>query len=261
MPSAKFRFYAELNDFLPYKQRFEDVKIAFCGRQTVKHLIESIGVPHTEVDLVLVNGKSFDFSYLVKNKDRISVYPVFERFDISPINHLRPEPLRNPKFILDVHLGRLAAYLRLLGFDILYDTEFCDEEIAELSKEQQRICLTRDRGLLKRKLINRGYCLRSTDSRLQLKEVLQRFDLRKKIKPYTRCVHCNGILNDVEKEAILDKIMPGTQEYYDDFKQCADCGQVYWKGSHFDRLQKLIAWAVADEQTTENFNECKRSYD
>lgn len=238
--TAYFRFYAELNDFLPKEQRCVLFPLTFKNRQSVKHLIESLGVPHPEVDLILVNCASIDFSYIVQEKDMISVYPVFESFDISAENKLRPEPLREPKFVLDGHLGRLAAYLRLLGIDCLYRNDYTDEEITEISHHENRICLTRDRGLLKRNLVTRGYCLRSLDSRQQVKEVLRRFDLIRKVKPFQRCVHCNGLLEDVDKKEIDDQLLPKTRRYYHEFRRCSECGQVYWKGSHFERIVKLI---------------------
>jgi len=238
--TAYFRFYAELNDFLSKNRRYVLFPLTFKNRQTVKHLIESIGVPHPEVDLILVNSEPEDFSYIVQDKDVISVYPVFESFDISAENKLRPEPLREPKFVLDGHLGRLAAYLRLLGFDSLYRNDYGDEELAEISHNENRICLTRDRGLLKRNMVERGYCLRSLDSRQQVKEVLRRFDLLGNVKPFQRCAHCNGMLEDVDKEEIIDQLLPKTKRYYETFRRCTECGQVYWKGSHFKRIVKLI---------------------
>ena len=238
--TAYFRFYAELNDFLPKKQRFVTFPLTFKNRQSVKHLIESIGVPHPEVDLILANSEPRDFSYLVQDEDVISVYPVFESFDIAAENKLRPEPLREPKFVLDGHLGRLAAYMRLLGFDCTYRNDYADEELTEISHNENRICLTRDRGLLKRKIITHGYCLRSLDSRQQVKEVLHRFDLLRSVKPFLRCVHCNGMLEDVDKKEIVNQLLPKTKRYYDEFRRCSECGQVYWKGSHFERIVKII---------------------
>ena len=238
--TAYFRFYAELNDFLPKNQRYVLFSLTFKNRQTVKHLIESLGVPHPEVDLILVNSESVDFSYIVQDQDVISVYPVFESFDIAAENKLRPDLLGEPKFVLDGHLGRLAAYLRLLGIDCSYRNDYTDEEITEISYHENRICLTRDRGLLKRNLIMHGYCLRSMDSRKQVKEALHRFNLVGKVKPFQRCVHCNGLLEDVDKKEISDQLLPKTKRYYHEFRRCSECGQVYWKGSHIERITKLI---------------------
>ncbi len=243
---ATFRFYAELNEFLPYNKRFSAQQVEFKGRQSVKHLIESCGVPHTEVDLVLVNGCSVDFNYLVKAQDVVSVYPVFESLDIIPLLRLRPQPLRVARFVLDGHLGRLAAYLRMLGFDALYQNECADEDLAEKSASQERILLTRDRGLLKRRMVTRGYCLLTRDSRQQLLAVMRRFDLLSQIKPFSRCIACNGLLQPVDKAEILHLLEPGTRKYFNDFSHCEQCGKIYWKGSHHERMQALIEWLRAE---------------
>ena len=154
---AEFRFYEELNDFLPLARRKVDFSCEFAGTPAVVDLVEAIGVPHTEVDLILVDGTSVGFGHRLCGGERVAVYPVFELLDISPLNHLRPEPLREPCFVLDVHLGRLARYLRLLGFDVLYETDYEDAQIAAISCAEGRIVLTRDKGLLKRGAVQRGY--------------------------------------------------------------------------------------------------------
>ncbi len=242
MNSATFRFYAELNDFLHPKLKFHDLTISFPKGQTVKHLIESCGIPHTEVDLILVNSVPVPFSYQVKNDDRISVYPVFESIDISEITELHPKPLRETKFVLDCHLGRLAAYLRLLGFDVLYKNDFSDEELAKISEKEGRICLTRDRGLLKRNQIEHGYLIRALDSREQVVEVVHRFQLVKQMKPFTRCTRCNGFLHTVNEQEIAERLLPGTKEHFHEFVCCDQCDWIYWKGAHYARLQKLIRY-------------------
>jgi uncharacterized protein with PIN domain len=241
MPQTHFRFYAELNDFLPPKKRQRTFVHAFELSSSIKDMIESLGVPHTEVDLILVNGESVDFSYLVQDGDRISVYPVFEAIDINPVLRVRPEPLRETRFVLDVHLGRLAVYLRMLGFDTLYRNDFADEELARISSDEDRILLTRDRGLLKRSIVTHGYCLRTTQPRQQLIEILRRFDLRSSITPFRRCLHCNGLLQPVDKAAIRHRLRSQTRQYYDEFRRCRDCDRIYWKGSHYHRMRQFIA--------------------
>jgi uncharacterized protein with PIN domain len=240
MSSAELRFYAELNDFLPAERQQQAFTHRFEGRVSVKDMIESLGVPHTEIEVVLANGRSVDFTYLVKDGDHISVYPVFESLDITPLLRLRPEPLRHTCFVLDQHLGRLAAYLRLLGFDTLYRNDYDDEELARIAAEEGRILLTRDRGLLKRRQVTRGYCVRSTDSQEQLLETVRRFDLAGSLHPFTRCPHCNGRLAPVTKEEVQDRLPPHTREHYDDFRLCESCGQVYWQGAHHHKLAELI---------------------
>lgn len=244
MKQAEFRFYAELNDFLPPEKRMTSFAYIFSGRQTVKHLIEAAGVPHTEVDLVLVNGRSVPFSHFVEDGDRVSVYPVFEGFDIKPLSRVRPWPLRQIRFVLDSHLGRLAAYLRMLGFDTLYRNDFRDEELSRIAAGERRILLTRDRGLLKRNEVTHGYYVRDANARMQLIEVMRRFDLAGSVTPFARCLRCNNLLEPVSKEAVTDRIPPKSREHYNDFHQCHDCGRVYWGGSHYRRMARFIEQVV-----------------
>jgi len=239
-----FRFYAELNDFLSAEERSVSFVYRFNGDQTVKHLIESAGVPHTEVDLILANGTSVDFTYRVQDGDRLSVYPVFEAFDISRTSRVRPQPLRLTRFILDTHLGRLAAYLRMLGFDTLYGSDDTDQELSRISAEEHRILLTRDRGLLKRSNVTHGYYVRETNSRAQLLEVLRRFDLSRSVSPFKRCLRCNGQLGAVPKERVWDQIPPRSREVYEEFWRCSSCGRVYWSGSHHRRMRSFIDQVV-----------------
>jgi uncharacterized protein len=234
------RFYEELNDFLPHARRRRDFAHAFRESGSIKDLIESLGVPHTEIDLILVNGQSVGFDYQVRDGDRISVYPVFESLDIGPVTRLRPRPLREPRFVLDAHLGRLAAYLRLLGFDCLYRNDYQDTRLARISVDEQRILLTRDRRLLMQKQITRGYYVRAHLPREQLGEVVARFDLGTLQKPFSRCLHCNGMIHPVAKAAVAERLPPRTRQYYDAFWQCEACGKIYWKGSHYHRMQELI---------------------
>ncbi len=237
---AYLRFYAELNDHIPVESRYKTLAKSFFVPGTVKDVIESFGVPHTEVELITANGESVPFSYVVRDEDRIAVYPMFESFDITPELQVRREPLREPRFVLDVHLGRLAAYLRMLGFDTFYRNCATDPELARISFQQQRILLTRDRGLLKHNAITHGYLLRETDSHRQLPEVVDRFDLASSIRPFTRCMACNGMLVDVPKQEVLTSLPPRVAEVHDDFRQCERCGKVYWKGSHYGRMQRWV---------------------
>jgi uncharacterized protein with PIN domain len=238
--TAEFRFYEELNDFLLPVKRKVTFEYKFAGNPSIKDAIEALGVPHTEVDLILVNGKSKKFSYKLKPGDRVSVFPVFESLDITGITQVRNKPLRKPKFILDVHLGKLARYLRLLGFDTLYRNDLQDAEIVRLAKQQHRIILTRDIGLLKNKSITRGYWLRATQPKQQIKEILLRFDLSKKAKPFSRCLECNGKIKLISKQ-LAEKILPmKTHKYYKKFYRCNTCKRIYWEGSHYKKLQILV---------------------
>jgi len=240
MITASFRFYAELNDFLPQNKKVVPFELLFPAGQTVKHMIESCGIPHTEVDLILVNGEPVEFSYQLKQDDSVSVYPVFETLDITNVSKVYPKPLRVIAFILDCHLGRLAAYLRLLGLDVLYRNDYCDDELAEISEKEKRICVTRDRGLLKRNQISHGCLIHSVHPREQALEVVYRFQLEHQLSPFTRCVDCNGRLHEVHEAEIAAQLLPGTRDHYHDFVQCIQCGKVFWKGSHYQRLLEFV---------------------
>jgi len=234
------RFYAELNDVLPPDRRGQPITLEVAPGTTVKDLAESLGVPHTEIDVILVNGESVDFGHQVGQGDRVSVYPVFEALDVSPLVRLRPRPLREARFVLDVHLGRLARTLRLLGFDSLWRNDATDDELAAIAVDEKRILLTRDRGLLKRAKVTHGYLVRDTDRRRQIVEVLRRFDLFGAIAPFGRCLACNGELEPVPKAEVEQRLPPRTRQDYDEFWTCPDCGRIYWQGSHYDRLAALV---------------------
>ncbi len=239
MSSVALRFYAELNDFLRDTRKQTRFEIKLDRRTSVKDLIESLGVPHTEVEVILANGKSVDFSYIVKAQDDLSIYPMFESVDVTPVLKLRDAPLRETRFVLDCHLGRLARYLRQFGFDTLYRNDYADDELAETSASEHRILLTRDRSLLKRSIITHGYFIREFDPRKQLDEVIRRFDLRNQIIPFGRCTRCNGIVERVDKKTIIDELEPKTRRYFDDFWQCSSCSQIYWEGSHVRHMIRL----------------------
>lgn len=240
MITINIRFYEELNDFLPLEKRKVEITLSIAKRSSIKDVIESLGVPHTEIDLILVNGHSVDFTYKVLDNDFISVYPMFEALDISELTHVRPLPLRNTCFILDVHLGKLAKYLRLLGFDVIYQNNFSDNIIIDRSLAEKRIILTRDIGLLKNKRVTHGYWIRHTNAKKQVAEVLVRFDLYKQCQPFIRCLECNGILAKINKHEIMQYILPKTKKYYEDFVYCEQCKKIYWKGTHYKKLKELV---------------------
>lgn len=240
MAHAQFRFYAQLNHFLPPEQQKRRFTHTFNWRASVKDMIESLGVPHTEIELIVANGEPVDFSYIVESGDMISVYPPFESLDIGPLLRVSPPPLPSPRFVVDIHLGKLAERLRLLGFDTLRPDKHDDATLARISHDEQRILLTRDTGLLKRNIVEHGCYIRSTRPRQQVIEVLQRYSLIDQIATFSRCIRCNGVLHPVPKSEILDRLPPRTADYYDEFRICDQCDQVYWKGSHYDHMLDFI---------------------
>ena len=243
--TAEFRFYAELNDFLPPEQCQQSMDYRFSGHPGIKDPIEVFGVPHTEVDLIVVNGQSVGFGYQLQAGDRVAVYPAFKSLDITPLLILREKPLLNPRFILDVNLGKLAKRLRLLGFDSLYRNDYHDAEVVNIAVNEQRIVLTRDRRLLYVKHISQGYWVRAVDVKSQIDEVLRRFDLYDSIHPFVRCLVCNGLLAPVAKDDILNRLEPKTRLYYEVFHQCADCRRIYWEGSHMEDMRQRYASFLA----------------
>ena len=234
------RAYAELNDFLGPESRGVTVRRPFRPHQTVKDVLEAMGIPHTEVDLILVNGNAEDFAHRPTSGDRIAVYPVFEALDIGSTARLRPVPLRDPRFVIDVNLGRLARLLRVLGFDVWWSSDADDQTLADVSRGQQRILLTRDRALLKRRTITHGLFVHSDLPEEQTLEVIRRLDLSERLAPFSRCLRCNGELVGVAKQEVIDRLEPLTRRYYTDFSRCADCGRIYWRGSHHARMLRLV---------------------
>lgn len=236
--SASFIFHESLNDFLSPPKRNKPVVYTFNDKPSIKHAIETVGIPHSEVDVILVNGKPVDFSYALSDNDEVQIYPATKSF--SEEWSLTPKYSIPEKFILDVHLGKLARALRLFGFDTFYENDYSDKTIVELAEKEERIILTRDRNLLKHKPVGVGYWVRSQHADKQLTEVIRRFNLKIKFKFFERCVECNGKIRKVEKAVILDKLLPKTILYYNDFFQCESCKRIYWRGSHYEHMHGFI---------------------
>jgi uncharacterized protein with PIN domain len=242
--SVSVRFYGSLNDFLPPLRRQSTLVCAFNESPSVKDLVESLGVPHPEIDLLIVGGQSVDFAYHVRDGDRVAAYPLIRELDLAEMVRLGPPRQIGPRFVADVHLGRLAAYLRLVGFDTMYRNDSPDDEIAAISASQDRVLLTRDVGVLKHRIVERGYFLRQTQPARQLVEVLRHFDLVPRAAPFTRCLRCNSRLRMVAKDRVEHMLPPRTREHYREFSQCPDCGRVYWRGSHYERMRLFIDAAL-----------------
>jgi uncharacterized protein with PIN domain len=204
-------------------------------------------VPHTEVDLIVVDGKSVGFGYRLADGDSISVYPVFESFDISPIVRVRPEPLRQTRFVADTHLGRLTRHLRLLGIDTAYSNGASDHELVRISTGEHRILLTRDVGLLKHSALTHGYYVRSTDPTQQMVEVVRRFHLSDRLQPFTRCLRCNDLLEEASPDQVHRLAPPRVLELHDEFRHCPGCDRLYWRGSHHSRLEQIVLLAKTAE--------------
>lgn len=240
MVTATFRFYEELNDFLPPARRRADFASPCAEGATTKHMIEALGVPHTEVELILVNGESVGLDHPLADGDRVAVYPRFEALDVTPLLRLRGHPLRDPRFIADAHLGGLARLLRLAGFDTLYDNHRHDAEIVALALAEGRIILSRDRELLKRRAVSHGCYVHATEPQAQLREIVARLDLARAARPFSRCLRCNTPLRPVAKAAVLARLPARVREGQERFSTCDACGRVYWEGTHWRAMRRVL---------------------
>ena len=237
---CEFRFHDELNAFLPAPLRHHGFTHAFDGTPAVKDRIESLGIPHTEVGRLVVDGEPVDFARRLRGSERIEVYPA-SACGPDASTRLRPPLADVPRFVLDVHLGRLAGYLRLLGFDCLYRNDYRDDDLIVVSRLGGRVVLTRDTGLLKRADLVHGAFLHATDPRRQLREVLDRFRLGARMRPFSRCARCNGLVEQLSPTEIAGSIPESVARQHEVLSRCGQCGQVYWPGSHQERLRLRLA--------------------
>jgi hypothetical protein len=251
MTIATFRFYEELNDFLPPERRKREFDARCARAATTKHMIEALGVPHTEVELVLVNGESSGFDRLLRHGDRVAVYPKSESLDVTPLLRVRVQPLRTTTFIADAHLGGLARMLRMAGFDTLHENGYADGFIAATSAREGRIVLTRDRDLLKRREITHGMYVRAVKPSLQLVQVFARLDLARSARPFTLCLHCNAPLRAIERTCVGDRVPASIARRYERFSACDVCGRIFWEGTHWQRMCEVLARACGPPQAGE----------
>jgi len=233
--TVRLKFHSDLSFFL--KSKTVLVERQFREKASIKDVIESCGVPHPEVDLILVNGQPADFAHVADRDTDVDIYPVNGRTFFQE-NRLQTAHIK--KFIADGHLGKLVHHLRLLGFDVMYDPAAEDRQLLGAIKSAQRALLTRDRRLLMHAIVQHGYYLRSQYPFEQTIEVLRRFNLSSAFAPFTRCLRCNALLEEVEKGEVIEQLEPLTKIYYEQFRRCAGCGQIYWPGSHFDKLLRRI---------------------
>jgi uncharacterized protein len=236
--TATFRFYGELNDFRPPQHRQAQVTYGFTDGQTVKDAIEALGVPHTEVVLVTVDGDAVSFGHRLNDHERVAVYPAFGA--LEPANTTRPPVPRPVRFVADVHVGTLARHLRLLGFDTRYDPNEHDEALAARAQDEERVLLTRDHGLLKRRIVTWGRFVRSDHPMEQAIDVVRHFELLDDVRPFGRCLECNGVPRPVAKEQIAHRLEPLTRQAFREFRLCPGCDRIYWRGSHHERLAAVV---------------------
>ena len=240
MPKAVLRFYNELNDLLPEHRRNTEFEAEFKDKRSIKDMIEALGVPHTEVDIIIANEDSVNFNYILHEGDRIRVYPTLSNPDIKNTIPLRPSPFYNTRFIADTNLGNIARYMRVLGFDTYFDPSLSARAIIELSLREDRTIITKSRKLLKFGDVTYGLLLRPGTTEAQIKNILLRMGIKDSVKPFSRCLRCNGILIDVPKKRIADRIPPKTRSFCNEYSHCESCDKIYWEGTHVFEMKKVV---------------------
>ena len=237
--TIRLNFFGDLGFFLGSRFRSQTVERRLSERTSIKDVIESCGVPHPEVDVILVNGQAVGgFDHTLVSDAEVTVFPVANRDTLETNKHLQVTEII--RFVADGHLGKLTRNLRLLGFDVVYRARADDRELLDIMARENRALLTRDRRLLMHSIVRHGYCPRSQAGDQQTVEVLRRFNLVELIAPFTRCLRCNAQLQDAAKAEVIQDLEPLTKIYYDQFRRCHGCGQIYWAGSHFQKLEKRV---------------------
>lgn len=246
---ADFHFFGRLSTLLAGASEDTVITYRFSGSPAIKDSIEAMGLPHTEVDLILVADRSVGFDYRLQADDQVEVFPFGLAPELEGNVHLSPQLQDHPVFILDVHLGKLARRLRMLGFDCRDRNDYADAQLIELALAEGLIILTRDRGLLKHARVDQGYLVVPDKVNEQVLDVLERYQLREKIRPLCRCPRCNGLLQLVAKSDVIGRLQPKTARYYQTFRQCRSCRQLYWQGSHYVKIERWIRELLAAEQS------------
>ena len=251
MVTATFRFYGELNDFLARERRGRAFSTPCARAATTKHMVEALGVPHTEVELVLVNGQPAGLDDILEDGDRVAVYPRFTTLDVADVARLDQRPPGRVRFVADAHLGGLARLLRMAGFDTIYRNTLHDSEIEAIALDEGRAVLTRDRELLKRRGIEYGCYVRALKAEAQLREVVERFGLAERMRPFTLCLSCNAPLRPIEKAEVLDRLPPRVAAIQVEVSTCDCCHGVFWKGSHWQRMAGVLDTVLAPVESAD----------
>lgn len=254
------RIHGSLVDFLPSARRGRPLQRPILGRPAVKDVLEAVGVPHPEIGRILVGGGPVGLAHRLAPGDVVDAYPLGRPGrggsgagdgregpgDATGPDGPDPGPTEDPRFVLDGHLGRLAAHLRMCGFDTSYRRDADDGELAAIAATEDRILLTRDVGLLKRSVVRRGAFVRSDRPRDQLVEILGRFGLSGSVRPFSRCLRCNGGLEPVDRATVRAIVPPRVLGEQDAFRRCGQCGGIYWRGSHHRRMTRLLDDVLAE---------------
>ena len=239
-PCVYLLFHKDLQTLLPGKRAAKVLKYALTRRASLKDIIESQGIPHTEVAQILLKKKELGFGFNPVGGEEIDILPFSDEISVFTSTMLRSQPFCSLKFMVDINARKLARNLRIIGIDTTMVPVARLVEIGSIATSQQRILITRNRELLKCNTVIHGHLLRSENHVIQLQEVVKRYKLKPHIKPYTRCTICNGDLRSTTKQAVYQRLEPLTRKYFNTFKLCKDCEKVYWQGSHHDQMQQLV---------------------
>jgi hypothetical protein len=252
--TVSFIFHGDLPGLLRKKYRSAtraSVHYPLMRRTSIKDAIEALGVPHTEIACVIINNNEHHFESLLEDHANVMVFPPIPPFDVTMSTLLRPKPLPSIRFLADANVGKLARLLRMAGFDTIFDPKLEDGQLAEITCREQCVLLTRDISLLKHRKITFGRLVREQDPYRQFLEVITLFGLSQKIKPFSRCLLCNILLEPVDKESIVDRLKPLTRQYFKDFHICPACSRIYWPGSHRDKMVAFLG-SLVDIDTKRN---------
>lgn len=230
-PVAVLSFDAALDRFLAPVRRGGPVTVEIDRARSAKDAIESLGVPHTEVGGLAIDGRAAPLEALLRGGEQVAVAACAEEADPAP---------EAPRFVADAHLGKLARHLRLAGFDCLWSKDWDDDALVDAAVAQDRVVLTRDKGVLRRRAVTHGRFVRAIESEAQLAEVVRAFGLRGQLRPFSRCRECNVPLEDVSKSEIEALLPEKVRALYTRFKRCPGCARVYWEGTHFERLRAVL---------------------
>ena len=239
-PCVYLTFHNDLQMLLKKSQAGKVVKYALKRRASLKDIIESQGVPHTEVAQILLGNKELGFAFIPVGGEDIDIFPFSEEISVFNSTLLRPQPMSSLKFMVDINVQKLARNLRIIGFDTSMVPDMRLIEIGKVATSEHRIVITRNRELLKCNTVVHGHLVRSEDHVIQLQEVVKLYKIKLHIKPFSRCIACNGDLMSVTKQDIIHRLEPLTRKYFNTFKRCSDCEKIYWQGSHYNQMLKMI---------------------
>lgn len=255
-PGLLLELHGDIPDLLNrVPERNKTIIYPLSRRASIKDILESLGIPHTEVGKIILDKKEQRFEKIAENGEHYEIHPLSPALPPTEGTILRPEPFKSCcRFLVDINVGRLAGLLRMAGFDAENaNKESTTRAIAKKAVAEDRILLTRNKDLLKHRELVYARLVRNQDPDLQLREVISLYSLENLLQPFTRCISCNGLLADVKKEAIVDRLLPLTKKFFNRFRICSDCHKIYWQGSHHDRMTKKLEM-ITDKKFDPNFS-------